>query len=278
MLRSTLLVVATTFFSAGGIGATTQRPPLIVTQQDHSLADADDCSSFYTQNTTSLPGQASAEEQRRINLDGVDLLHVRTANAGGVSVRGWDRPFARLTVCKYAAALNEPQAERALQTVNVAVRPGEIVAKGPELNATQTWWVHMILRVPRYANVDVAAANGGIAVRNMAGRVTARATNGGISLAACTGDNRVETENGGITLDKVSGKVDATTQHGPISLKIGEEALPAIEAQTEDEIVCKLKACTDALAFDHKRLRTGSATPQFRLTSLSAPILIELVR
>ena len=181
-------------------------------------------------------------------------------------------------MCKYVAALNEPQAERALQTVNVAVRPGEIIANGPALNATQTWWVHMILRVPRYANLDVAAANGGIAVRNMAGRVTARATNGGISLAACTGDNRVETENGGITLDKVMGKVDAMTQHGPISLKIGDEALPGIDARTEDEIVCKLKACSDALAIDHKRLRIGSATPQFRLTSLSAPILIELVR
>ena len=275
-MRRSALLVAATILCTLGVSATTR--PLIVTQQDHSLAESDDCSTFYTQNTTSLPSEASAEEQRRINLEGVDLLHVRTENAGGVSVRGWDRPFARLTVCKYVAALNAPQAERALQTVAVAVRPGEIVAKGPELNATQTWWVHMILRVPRYANVDVAAANGGIAVRNMSGNITARATNGGISLAACTGENRVETENGGITLDKVSGRVDATTQHGPISLKVGDEPFPTLEAHTEDEIVCKLKACSDAFTSDHRRLRIGNATPQIRLTSLSAPILIEQVR
>jgi hypothetical protein len=276
MRWSALLVAATMLWA--GLGAAATQRPLIVTQQDHSFVDSDDCSSFYTQNTTSLPSQAATQEQRRVSLTGVDQLNVRTSNVGGVSVRGWDRPFARLTVCKYASALNVPLAERALQSVNVAVRPGEIIASGPELNETQTWWVHMILRVPRGANLDVLAANGGIAVRNMTGRITARATNGGISLASCAGDNRVTTENGGISLDKISGSIDATTQGGPISLKLRDVAIPALEARTEDEIVCKLKACSDAWTTDHKRLRIGSASPHIRLTTSSAPILIEQVR
>src|SRR6476469_9123562 len=149
MRRSALLVVATMFAKLCVCGST-QRP-LIVTQQDHSFVDSEDCSSFYTQNTTSLPSSASSQEQRRISLAGIDLLHIRTKNAGGVSVRGWDHPFARLTICKYAAALNNSQAVRTLQGVAVAVTPGEIDASGPELNSTQTWWVHMILRVPRSA-------------------------------------------------------------------------------------------------------------------------------
>lgn len=276
-MRRSVLLVAATIVLATGAAASTQRP-LIVTQQDHSFVDSDDCSTFYTQNTTSLPSQVHGEEQRRISLAGVDLLHVRTSNAGGVSVRGWDLPFARLTVCKYASALNEPQAQRALGSVAVLVRPGEIVASGPDLTETQTWWVHMILRVPRSANVDVAAANGGIAVRNMTGRITARATNGGISLASCAGDNRVETENGGISLDKISGRIDATTQNGPISLRLRDIAVPALEARTDDEILCKLKVCSDAWTTDHKRLRIGSASPHIRLTTTSAPILIEQVR
>jgi hypothetical protein len=276
MRRSALLAGAMILWAVGGVAAT-QRP-LIVTQQDHSFVDSDDCSSFYTQNTTSLPSQARKQEQRRISLTGVEQLHVRTSNAGGVSVRGWERPFARLTVCKYASALNDPQAERALESVMVAVRPGEIIASGPELNETQAWWVHMILRVPKGTNVDVAAADGGIAVRNMTGRVTARATNGGISLASCAGDNRVQTENGGISLDKISGRIDATTENGPISLRLRDAAVPPLEARTEDEIVCKLKACSDAWTTDHKRLRIGSASPQIRLTTNSAPILIEQVR
>jgi hypothetical protein len=274
MSRTALLVVATMFL---GFGASATTRPLIVTQQDHSLVDSDDCSGFLTQNTTSLPSSANSQEQRRISLTGVDLLHVRTGNAGGVSVRGWDHSFAQLTLCKYAAALNEPQAAHTLDGVAVAVRPGEIIASGPEMNATQTWWVHMILRVPRSANVDVAAANGGIAVRNMTGSVTARATNGGISLASCTGDNRVETENGGISLDKI-GRIDATTQNGPINIKLRDEPILGLEARTEDEIVCKLKACSDAWTTDHKRLRIGSAIPQIRLITNSAPILIEQVR
>ncbi|HSP13908.1 MAG TPA: hypothetical protein VLV78_04060 [Thermoanaerobaculia bacterium] len=275
-MRRSALLIAVAMAWALNDSAATQRP-LIVTSQDHSLADSDDCASFYTQSTTSLPSQASSQEQRRLSLIGVDLLHVRTSNAGGVAVRGWDRPFARLTICKYAAGLTEPQAQRTLQDVGVAVSPGEIVAHGPEATTTQTWWVHMILRVPRTANVDVQAANGGIAVRNMTGRVSAQATNGGISLASCSGENRIATENGGISLDKID-RVNATTQNGPIAFKLHDAAVPALEARTDDEIVCRLKVCSDGWSADRKRLRIGTSAPQIRLMTNTAPILIEQVR
>jgi len=249
---------------------------LIVTSQDHSLVDSDDCDGFYTQSRTSLPSQANSRESRRIPLEGVDLLHIRTANTGGVSVRGWDRPFARLTVCKYAAALTDPQAQRTLGNVGVAIHSGEIVARGPEMHGNETWWVHMILRVPRGANMDIASADGGIAIRNMTGSITARATNGGISLASCTGENRIETENGGISLDKID-RVDAKTQNGPIALRTGDKT-PELEASTDDEVVCRLRVCTEGLTSNRKKLRIGSASPQIHLMSNSAPILIEQER
>ena len=259
------------------LGSFAMQRPLIVTSQDHSLVDSDDCDTFYTQSRTSLPSQANAREERRVTLTGVDLLHVRTANAGGVSVRGWDRPFARLTVCKYAAALTDPQAQRTLDNVGVAIHSGEIVARGPQVNASQTWWVHMILRVPRSAKVDVAAADGGIAIRNMRGSITARATNGGISLASCTGENRIQTENGGISLEKID-RVDAKTQNGPIALRTTDSA-PPLEATTDDEVVCRLRICsTDAFSGNRKKLRIGTSAPQIRLSSASAPILIEQER
>lgn len=262
---------------AWALDASAIQRTLIVTSQDHSLVDSDDCDSFYTQSTTSLPSRANARESRRIALEGVGLVHVRTANTGGVSVRGWDRPFARLTVCKYAAALTDPQAQHALENVGVAVHGGDIVARGPELSDKQAWWVHMILRVPRNANVDVAAADGGIAVRNMTGSITARATNGGISLASCTGENRIETENGGISLDRI-GRVEAKTHSGPIALRTADE-VPPLEATTDDEVVCRLHICsTDAFAGGRKKLRLGASTPQIRLSSKDAPILIEQER
>ena len=259
------------------------RRPLIVSSQDHSLVDAVDCEHFHTQNLTSLPSSAQAEERRDVPLTADQPLKVRATNEGGVSVRGWDRPFARLTVCKSAMAMTDAQAKTALESINVSVRDGEIVAIGPNADQTQTWWAHMILQVPKTVSLDVSSANGGIAIRNMSGRVNARATNGGISIASCGGENHLETENGGITIDKMSGSVNAVTQNGPISLKLRDVPVPTIEAMTDEEgeILCNLKGCADILGNwtpNRKHLRIGSSAPQIRLTSYSSDIMIDHVR
>lgn len=256
---------------------------LIATSQDHSLVEADDCAHFYTSNVTSLPAAAHAEERRDLRIDDEQPFRVRASNEGGVSVRGWDRPFARVTICKSAMALSVPQAKATLRKIAVVVSRDEITATGPTADRTQTWWVHMILQVPKTASLDVSSANGGIAIRNMTGRVTASATNGGISLASCAGENHLKTENGGISIDKISGSVRAETQNGPISLKLRDALTPSLEASTRDEgeIVCNLKGCADGLGNwtpNRKHLRIGSAAPQIRLTSFSADIMIEQVR
>jgi hypothetical protein len=236
--------------------------PLMITSEDHSLGAADDCEHFHTQNSTSLPAEVHAEEERDVALAGIDLVKVRASESGGVSVRGWDRPVARLTVCKSAAALTDAQAQRSLANVSVSVRNGEIVASGPEADAQGAWWVHMILRVPKRANVDVASANGGIAIRNMTGTVTARATNGGISL------------------DAITGAIDAASENGPISLKLQRDrAVPSLDAQIADgEILCNAKACAGGWTENRRRLRVGSAAPMIRLSTGRAPIVIEQAR
>lgn len=283
MRRIALILVAVLALTLSA-GAAAPKRSLMVTSQDHSLVDADDCEHFHTRNLTSLPALARSEEERQVSLTDVKVLRVRTSEGGGVSVKGWDRPFARLTVCKSAMALSEDAAKRALQNISVAVNRGEITAIGPESTASQAWWVHMILNVPRDKNLDVAAANGGIAIRNMDGAVTARSTNGGISLASCTGESKVTTQNGGISLDKLTGSVDATSQKGSISYKLRNVPVPVIEARTEDtgEILCNLKGCTDGLGdwtADRKQLRIGrGSAPSVRLTSYSADIMIEQVR
>lgn len=287
MRRAALSMVLLFVLSGLPLCAATSVPrrPLIVSSQDHSLVDVDaeDCDHFHTTNVTSLPGSAHASEQRDVPLSNGGPLRVRASNESGVAVRGWDRPYARLTVCKSAMAMTDALAQNALRKISVAVKQDEIVTLGPESDQTQTWWVHMILQVPKTASLDVASANGGIAIRNMSGRVTARATNGGISLASCGGQNHVQTENGGITLDKISGSVHAETQNGPISLKLRDVAVPPLEAMTEDEgeILCNLKGCADGLGNwtpNRKHLRIGSTAPQIRLTSYSSDIMIEHVR
>jgi DUF4097 and DUF4098 domain-containing protein YvlB len=142
----------------------------------------------------------------------------------------------------------------------------------------------MILYVPRKATIDVTSANGGIAIRNMNGSVTARSTGGGVSVAQSTGDYTITTESGGVTLERIGGRVSATTQNGPIALKVKDgKAPPPLEARTErnGDIVCNLKACAGAqgtLQGDVKVLRIGSAAPAIRLATTSAPIILDQAR
>jgi len=275
--------LALAIFTALPLLATTSRP-LIVTSQDHSLVTSDDCEHFQTRTMTSFPAQVQAQEQRAVELEGVDILRVRASQEGGVTVRGWDRPIARLTICKYAVALTQVDAAKTLRDVSIFSRNGEIKTTGPDADTSRAWWVHMILRVPKSAALDVASMNGGIAIRNMNGRVTAHATNGGISFASCTGDSKLTTENGGISLEHISGRLEAMTTNGPISYRVeAGDLTPAIEARTADEsdIFCRLKACGEALplhAGKDKVLRIGGAIPRIRLSSAKASILIENVR
>ncbi|HUP49719.1 MAG TPA: hypothetical protein VNA04_13115 [Thermoanaerobaculia bacterium] len=279
------VLLAALLLGPAAAGATTPtRRPLIVTQQNHALADAEDCQRFHTSTITSLPHSARSEEKKDVRLETSKHLTVKMGSEGGVSVRGWDRPFARLTVCKSAVALTAEQARRALARIDVAVTRDEIIARGPEPDETQTWWVNMILWVPRTAHLDLTATNGGIAIRGMTSHVTARATNGGISIAGCAGEHHLETKNGGISIDKVSGSVHAVTEAGPISLKLRDLIVPPLEAITDEqgEIYCNLKNCSDGRgdwAANRKRLRIGGqSVPSIRLTSLSADIMIAQVR
>ena len=280
-LFGALVLSATTVAAAT---TTTRARPVIVTSQDHSAAGAQDCEHFHTRTFSSLPSTATAEEKRNIQLTGTKPLKVVTGSEGGVSIHGWNRPFAKVIACKSAVALTDQQARRTLSNVDVSISSNGVLARGPLQDGTQTWWVNIILWVPRAARLDVTAANGGIAIRNMAGQVTARATNGGISIAGSEGDHRLETKNGGISIDKVSGRLSATTEGGPISLKLRDLAVPALEAITDSsgEIYCNVKDCSDGVglwAQDRKRLRIGGqAAPSIRLTSYSADIMIEQVR
>ena len=285
-MRRVMWLLGTAVFLVASHAATAMGRPLIVTTQDHSLADASDCGHFHTQISTSLPSRAHATEERNMPVAGIEGLTIRASEQGGVSIHGWDRPYAHLTVCKYAEGLNEKDAATALADVGITFRNGEIFTRGPAAANTRVWWVHMILKMPRSANVNVVSANGGIAIRNMSGNVVAHARNGGISLASCGGDSKLSTENGGIAVENVSGKVEAVTDKGTISLKLhnGDTTTPNVEARTSEagDIVCR-SACEGGSASwnaDRTYLRLGSTSmvPAIRLMTTGAPIIIDQVR
>ena len=259
-------VAGTTTVPAASTSTAAPQRTMIVTSQDFSSLLPDDCEHFHTRNVTSFPAASRSQEQQEMPLAGIDVLKIRGSEQGGVSVRGWDRPTARLIVCKEAVGFTQKQAQQTLGSINITVRNGEIAANGPDIDESQAWWVHMILRVPKSAQLDVTSSNGGIAIRNMSGRITARAKNGGISI------------------EKTSGRIDAFTENGPISLKLPQDHGTSVEAQIADagEIFCSPRLCrAENYSKNHKHVRIGSlgsAAAAIRLSTTSAPIVIDQVR
>ena len=274
MKRLVVAVAVALAFSTPALAAR----QIIGSEQDHSLAgEATDCEHFYKTTFTNLPSQMNDQEQREIQLAGIDRLRVVATDEGGVSIRGWNRPYARMIVCRYAVANTKSKAIRLLGAIQVTHEKGEIAASGPPNDNTQAWWVNMILYVPRRATVDVRAANGGVAIRNMSGNVTAHATSGGISVAQSSGRYKISTNSGGITLERVSGIVEASSKQGAIALKLPPNELPFVEARIAEggEILCQLQSCVGGLwGANRRQLRLGHGAPQFRLSTTAAPILI----
>ena len=277
-MKSLALALALTAALASTAFASPARQ-IIGGEQDHSLAEAGDCEHFYKTTFTTFPTQVSDREQKDLPLAGIEQLRIDATPEGGISIRGWNKPSARLIVCRTAAALTRPHALRVLDAIRVSHLNGEITATGYPNDETQAWWVNMILYVPRRATVDVHALNGGVAIRNMAGNITAHATTGGISVAQSSGRYRISTESGGITLDRISGEIEAVSRQGTIALKIPPAELPTIDAKTADagHILCSFKDCESGLgswAADRKTLRINGGLAHIRLSTIGAPILI----
>jgi len=261
---------------------------IIGSEQDHSVDAEGDCAHFYKTTFTNFTQQVADQEQREITLTGVEpQLRVDATQEGGVSIRGWNRPFVKLIVCRFAAANSRDQAMRVLGGINVAYKDGRIEALGPVNDKNQAWWVNMTLYVPRGVYVDVRSGNGGVAIRNMNGRVKAHATTGGISVVQSIGKYVISTESGGITLDRINGRAEAFSELGSIALKISNgngSTTPKIEARTAQAyILCALKNCDGGLgkwASGKKQLSIGSARPgpaDFLLTTTGSPIMIGAV-
>jgi hypothetical protein len=280
-MRSLGVVIAALLLALP-LGAKPERQ-IIGVEQDHSIAQVGDCDDFFKTVFTTFPASAMEQEQKSLPLTGIDTLKVTATHEGGVSIRGWGRSTARLIICRTAVAQTKAHAERVLDWIKVAHANGEISAHGPAMDAKAAWWVNFILYVPRRATVEVRSANGGVAIRNMDGNVTAHATGGGISVAQGSGSYKISTDTGGITLDRLSGRVDASSRDGAIAFKVPFDELPVIEARTEEsgEILCHLDRCENGLGNwtpDRKSLKIGGATPSVKLSTEGADIIIDRLR
>jgi len=176
-------------------------------------------------------------EVREAPLPTGQRLHVDARPNGGIEARGWDRAEARLRVRITAHAETLEEARALAAQVRVAT-DGAIRAVGPETrDGERQWSASFRLDVPRDAELDLQADNGGLHVNGVAGHVRLSTVNGGIHIDRAGGKVEGSTSNGGVHVS-LSGRewdgegLDVRTTNGGVHLEIPDGYNARLETST----------------------------------------------
>jgi hypothetical protein len=152
-------------------------------------------------------------------------LSVDARPNGGIDVRTGDGPEVRLLSKVVVDAPSEEEA--ALLAREVRIETGETVrAVGPaQTGRHRGYWVSFRLEVPRGVAVDLRADNGGLSLRDFAGKAVLHTVNGGLHIERASGDVHGDTVNGGVHV-RLSGKrwegagLDLRTTNGGLHVEV----------------------------------------------------------
>lgn len=174
-------------------------------------------------------------EEREYSLAARPDLTVDAGQNGGIQVSGWDRDEIRLIARIHASSRDGDP--RALARA-VEVRTGSTVeAAGPRTGRQDSWAANFELMVPHATALQLRASNGGIALHDLTGDISARTTNGGISAVGGAGRLRGETTNGGLRL-ALTGRswdgagVDLRTTNGGVQIRVPDDYSAELEIGT----------------------------------------------
>jgi hypothetical protein len=236
-------------------------------------------------------------EERTISRAEAAVLRVHEVENGGVQVSGWDKDAYSVTACKAAIG---GDAARLLSQIKLSVQGGEVSVTGPR-GERNDWTVHLLIRTPKSANIEVAAHNGPVSFYSVDGKITTRATNGPISMKDCSGEADISAENGPISFSGTSGKLRLHTQNGPITVSLGSNwdgselvadavngpltlRVPSgfrssflVESNGNSPVSCHASVCSDARKTwddEHRRIEYGSGSPVIRLSTENGPISV----
>lgn len=144
---------------------------------------------------------------------------------GGVQAKGWDRDEVRLRVRVTATARTAEDARAIAQQVRVET-DGGVRVTGPENRSRDHQWsASFRLDVPRNAELELNADNGGIHIEDFGGRARFSTLNGGIHLDRVGGSLEGRTVNGGVHVNLAGNEwegegLDVTTTNGGVHLEI----------------------------------------------------------
>lgn len=212
-------------------------------------------------------------ELREIALAAGPLAVEAGAN-GGIVVEGWDRNEVKVFALVSVDAYSEEEARAGLGQVRVEQAGRALRTVGPrDRDEVRNWSVSYRVRVPRRTDLTLDANNGGIRVRDVAGRIRGETTNGGVRLDGVGGDVQVRTTNGGIDVrlagDRWQGTgLEARTTNGGVTLRAPSRYAMDLEASTVNGSVSSDIPITVSGRLDRRALRT-------QLNGGGAPVRIE---
>jgi hypothetical protein len=177
-------------------------------------------------------------EVRETTLAAGQPLTVDGRANGGISVRGWDRNEILVQAQITAVDESAGQAAATARDVRILTDGRSVRAEGPSARGRDGWWsVSYRVYVPRDADLDLRASNGGLSLRDVSGRIRLETSNGGISLAGVAGDVQGRTSNGGVTVrltgDRWRGTgLDLRTSNGGVTLHVPDGYSAQLETGT----------------------------------------------
>jgi hypothetical protein len=179
-------------------------------------------------------------EVREITAPSSGSLSVDASPNGGIAVEGAPRYDVLVRARVVATAETEDRARQIVSGVRIQPSGDRIEADGPAgLGRRESWHVSYELTVPAQMNLSLKSVNGGLAVRNVEGRIEFTTTNGGVRLRNVNGDVRGRTTNGGVDIELDGAMwqgegLDVQTSNGGVRLSVPENYSARLEASTNN--------------------------------------------
>ncbi|HLW77309.1 MAG TPA: DUF4097 family beta strand repeat-containing protein [Bryobacteraceae bacterium] len=164
-------------------------------------------------------------------------ISVDPGTNGGISVKGWDGGGVLVRSKVESAGVDDGAARIVGSQIQINTSGGVVNATGPDLNGDQNWSVSFEIFVPRQADLNLKANNGGITITGVNGNIQFHTMNGGVTLKELAGDVEGDTMNGGLNItlagDRWNGnKLDARTTNGGINISMPQQYSAHFETGT----------------------------------------------
>jgi len=166
-------------------------------------------------------------------------LSVDAGQNGGVSVKGWDNGNVLVRARVEAWGPDEGTANSNFSQVSLNLSAGQVTASGPSHGKHEGWAVSYEIFLPRQADLNLKATNGGLSITEVRGNIRFETMNGGVHLKGVAGDVDGKTTNGGVHIELAGSrwdgaKLEVRTVNGGINLSMPQNYSAHFETATEN--------------------------------------------